>query len=286
MTVTIRILLFFFCIIILIPSLSNAVQDPFKTPLILEKDYVLIEASNTQSPPTLILQNILDITQYVQVRFYSLLNWVEHTRRQPLQIESYDRPAQFGRWINDPNDDVCFNTRAKVLVRDSKKAVVFKDTNHCVVESGSWNDPYTKTTFSESSEIQIDHLVPLKNAYLSGAYKWNFRARCLYANYLGEDFHLLSVSGTENMKKGERTPAEYMPPNSSYACTYVRNWLAVKMLWGLTMTVAEADAISEVLSENDCAESDFRISAAELKAQRQFVKDNIDLCEKIDKTNQ
>lgn len=265
-------------------SLLYADQNPLKSPEVLDKDYYMVEVG-TNSPPAFILQNILDLSNYIQVRFYSLLNLVQHKRRLPVQIEKYDRTEQFGRWINDPNDDVCFNTRAKVLVRDSVHTVTFKDTNHCVVETGSWNDPYTKTKFTDSKDIQIDHLVPLKNTYLSGAYKWTFRARCLYANYLGEEFHLISASGTENMRKGDRTPAEYMPPNANYACTYVRNWLAVKMLWGLTLSPAEVTAIKKIISENSCSLTDFRMSAAELKSQRQFAKDNMDLCEKIDKTS-
>ena len=87
------------------------------------------------------------------------------------------------------------------------------------------------------------------------------------------------------MKKSDRAPDKYMPPEESYACTYVRNWLAVKMIWGLTMTASEADSVKQILAEQNCSLAKFRISDAELNKQRKFAQENIDLCAKIDKTN-
>ncbi len=264
-------------------SVGLTQQSILSTPEILEKDYVELEVSDTNSVSFSVLQTFREISQMVHTRYLSLLNWQSKSRRN-LEIENYDRKAQFGRWINDPNDDVCFNTRAKVLVRDSVNSVVFKDSNHCAVEKGTWKDPYTTATVKESKAIQIDHFVPLKNAYMSGAHKWSFKARCLYANFLGNEFHLLSVDGIQNMKKGDRSPAKYMPPNKEYSCTYVRNWLAVKFIWGLTMTIDEATAIRGIILDNNCSLSKFRMTERELLSQRQFAKDNIDLCEKIDQS--
>jgi hypothetical protein len=259
-----------------------AAVEKTQTNEVLDKNYVQIEVSNVNAISVSILQTAQNLTQFIQAKYYSLLNWRSYTRRSNLEIANYDRNSQFGRWINDPNDDVCFNTRAKVLVRDSTKSVVFKENNRCVVDQGRWSDPYTRQTFNLASGIQIDHLVPLKNAYISGAYKWKFKARCLYANYLGEDFHLLSVDGIQNMKKSDRGPDKYIPPNTAYTCTYLRNWLAVKMLWGLTMTPSEASATQLAILDQKCKLSDFRMSDRELNAQRKFAQDNIDLCEKID----
>ena len=255
-------------------------------PEILDREYVSLNLSNDSAVSLSILDTAKNLTESLATKFHSLLNWQSHRRSGSLEVNNYHRTAQFGRWINDPNDTVCFNTRAKVLVRDSVKNVNFKDNNRCVVQNGAWNDPYTTSTIKESRDVQIDHLVPLKNAYLSGAHRWSFRARCLYANYLGTEFHLLSVDGIENMKKGDRTPDSYMPPNQEYSCTYVRNWLAVKMLWGLTMSTTEAEAIHQVILDNKCNLTEFRVSKKELEFQNQFEKDNIDLCEKIDKETQ
>ncbi len=276
-----RILLYTICILIAPVCFAQEADMTAKNPELLDQDYVQIEVSNVNSVSNLAFHTFHNLTHFIQAKYYSLLNWKSHSRSSNLQIDNYNRLAQFGRWINDPNDDVCFNTRAKVLVRDSVKNVMFKDTNHCVVEKGVWDDPYTTTVKKNAQEIQIDHLVPLKNAYLSGAYKWNFKSRCLYANYLGEEFHLLSVDGIQNMKKGDRAPDRYMPPNQDYACTYVKNWLTVKMLWGLTMTPAEATAIHQIILDQRCSLSQLRISDAELRSQKKFAQDNIDLCDRI-----
>ncbi len=285
MKLIIRILLCKLCILTFFSSNAQAIEIIQKSPEVLDTQYVQIEVSNENSYSVSVLSTLQKMTQFIQAKYYSLLNWKIMNRSSNLEVDNYDRLGQFGRWINDANDDVCYNTRAKVLVRDAIDTVSFKDNNHCVVDQGAWKDPYTTATFTTASEVQIDHLVPLKNAYLSGAHKWSFRARCLYANYLGYDFHLISASGTENMRKGDRAPDRYMPPEESYACTYVRNWLSVKMLWGLSMTISETDAIRQIMVDENCSLTKFRMSDVELSKQRKFAQDNIDLCESIDKTS-
>lgn len=258
-------------------------QDALKHE-ILEKDYIKIEISedHTGGLEVTILKPLSSLLKILKVKYYSLLNWTQHSRQSDLQIESYDRTLKFGRWINDPNDEACFNTRALVLIRDSVRQVEFKDSNHCSVASGKWNDPYTGQAFKSSEDIQIDHFIPLKNAYMSGAYKWSFRARCLYANFLGSDYHLLSVNGSQNMSKGDRAPDRYIPPNSEYTCTYIKNWLSIKFLWGLKMTAPEAEAIAASIKNNHCNARNLYISQREILRQSQFFKENIDLCEKLD----
>lgn len=292
MKLFLRILLFTLCIanVSLTTSFatdSDAVAVASPQPELLEKTYVSLELANEDASVSLsIVKSFNSIVKVVQNKYYSLLNWHKYSRRSDsLEVPNYDRKLQFGRWINDPNDDTCYNTRAKVLVRDSDKEVIFKDSNHCVVEAGRWNDPYTGGTFTESKDIQIDHFVPLKNAYLSGAYKWSFRARCLYANYLGNDFHLLSANGSQNMKKGDKGPDKYIPPNPEYTCTYLKNWLSVKFLWGLKMTEAEADSVVKAISDNNCNTQKFRMTYHQIMTQAEFAQDNMDLCEKIDQTS-
>jgi len=276
-----RNLLFFLCLITFFGFNGYATETSTQTPELLEPQYIQIEVSNVDAYSISVLRTFQNVAQLIQARYYSLLNWKQYSRRANLEIENYDRKGQFGRWVNDPTDEDCLNTRAKVLVRDSIRPVTFKENSKCVVAEGQWPDSYTGTTFKLASEIQIDHLVPLKNAYLSGAYKWDFKARCLYANYLGYDFHLISASSTENLRKSDRAPDKYMPPNVGYACTYIRNWLTVKLLWGLSMTVPEADAIHQIIAEHNCSTAAFRISDAELDRQRKFAQDHIDLCEKM-----
>ncbi len=260
----------------------NPTQPPQIVPVeTLDKNYVSIEATSDTSISFSILKSFEIIVKIIQDKSYTLLNWKTYSRSGSLEIVNYDRKLQFGRWINDPNDDTCFNTRAKVLLRDSIKEVIFKDHDHCKVESGYWPDPYTNQMYLSAKEIQIDHFVPLKNAYISGAYNWSFKARCLYANYLGLDYHLLSVNGHQNMKKGDKSPEKYLPPNTDYICTYIKNWLSIKFLWGLKMSETEASAISQSVKDNNCNLHKFRMSQHEIFTQSKFVRENIDLCEKI-----
>lgn len=282
MKLNLRNLLFNFCLINAFCFELHANEPSLVNPEQLPSQFVQIEVSNTDSISISVLKSFQNLTHFIQSKYYSLLNWKMYSRNSDLEIENYDRKAQFGSWVNDPKDDNCLNTRAKVLVRDSTRSVVFKEESKCVVEEGKWRDPYTGDFVNAASEIQIDHMVPLKNAYISGAHKWSFRARCLYANYLGYDFHLLPVSSTENLKKSDKAPDKYMPPNAGYACSYVRNWLTVKMLWGLSMTISEANAIKKIISDNYCSRAELRISDAQLDRQRKFAQANIDLCEKLE----
>ncbi|MEK6627129.1 MAG: DUF1524 domain-containing protein [Bdellovibrionota bacterium] len=283
-----RILLFSLCIITGAASLSLAneipsTQDSSKYEM-LEKNYVKLEISEVKTGVDIsILKPLSSLLKTLTTKYYSLLNWTQRIRHANLQIENYDRILNFGRWINDTNDDTCFNTRALVLIRDSaNKDVEFKDNNHCSVATGKWNDAYTGKTFKSSEDIQIDHFVPLKNAYLSGAHKWSFKTRCLYANFLGSNYHLLSVNSTENMRKGDRAPDHYIPPSTEYTCTYIKNWLSIKFLWGLKMTVPEAAAITTFIKDNHCNARSLYISSHEIQRQSKFLKENIDLCEKLD----
>jgi|GEM_PF-825368 len=208
----------------------------------------------------------------------NLLKWTLHEEELPTPSERYIRKLHFGRWINDPNDNTCMNTRARVLVRDSQKEVTFRGNKRCVVEDGLWHDPYTGEEVTSSRKIQIDHLVPLKNAYVSGAWRWDYKTRCLYANYMGYGDHLISSGSHENMSKGDRGPEKYLPPNPAYRCQYVRSWLAVKLIWQLTLNPDEVQAIHTVVNEDGCDPALFRFTKEELEAQREDINSNIEFC--------
>lgn len=216
--------------------------------------------------------------QEIKVIVVNLLKWALHNEPLGSPIEKYSRKNQFGRWINDPNDDTCMNTRAMVLVRDSASDVTFKNEKHCVVESGQWHDPYANQELSSAKEIQIDHLVPLKNAYISGAADWDFNRCCLYANYMNFKPHLVAANAHENMSKGDRGPERYLPPNESYRCEYVRNWLAVKTIWRLKMNRDEVQTIQNIVATYGCDLGSFKMSLDGLAHQREFIESHLDFC--------
>lgn len=208
----------------------------------------------------------------------NLLKWVLHDEPLAIPQEKYIRKLHFGRWINDPTDDTCMNTRARVLVRDSEVDVVYRGNRQCAVDAGKWHDPYADQDVLEAKGIQIDHLVPLKNAYLSGAWEWDYKTRCLYANYMNFKPHLVSSGAHENMSKSDSGPEKYLPPNQDYRCEYIRNWVAVKAIWHLKLNPQEVQAISDSVKQYNCDLNSFKMNQAGLVNQRQFINANLDFC--------
>lgn len=209
----------------------------------------------------------------------NLLKWNENPQDPPVPTERYNRLYHFGQWITlnqEPQD--CVDVRNRVLMRESKTPVEMRANNRCKVGTGSWFDPYTDITFNRSEEVQIDHYVPLKDTYLNGAWKWNFQARCVYANYMGYRDHLKPVNGNENMIKSDKSPDGYMPPNPAYRCEYLKTWLSVKLIWQLGLQRAEALAIKQLIAEENCDPADFKFSKAELLSQRAYIQKMLPIC--------
>ncbi len=238
------------------------------------------QKKNLEVDPHHTMQSIWNQDFAIQIRskVLSLLSFKHHDENYGDVGEPYNRGKHFGSWVDDPRDRECLNTRAKVLVRDSATKVKFRQ-NGCTVDSGKWLDPYGGRTYSRASDIQIDHFVPLKNAYISGAWKWDRVKRCLYSNFLGNNFHLLPVEGNENMLKSDNTPEKYMPPNAEYRCQYLAQWLKVKLIWSLGLTPPEKEAVEEHIQRNHCDLAQFQYTLPELETQRQFIAENRDLCQ-------
>lgn len=209
---------------------------------------------------------------------YYLLKFSSHSGDYGSVVEKYNRLKHFGTWIRGHNDNRCLNTRGLILERDSQSSVSYS-SDGCTVQAGLWQDPYAGRTYTNAADIQIDHFVPLKNAYISGAAGWTSKKRCLYANYMGNEFHLLPVLGRENMRKSDKSPATYMPPNAAYRCQYLNQWLKVKMIWSMNLSSDEARRITELAQENHCDPTSFRYSETELLKQRRFISDNANLCQ-------
>lgn len=227
--------------------------------------------------PARALQDVLgeETLSELKAKVYDLLKLDHHQENFGQPSEPYKRLQHFGTWKH--NGD-CLNTRAEVLVRDSRVKPEFS-SGGCTVVRGEWLDPYTNGIYHNASDIQIDHLVPLKNAYINGAWKWNFKKRCLYGNFVANEFHLVSVQGHENMKKGDKGPEGYLPPNARYRCEYLQNWLKIKLIWQLHLTDDEEKAVNNVVEENNCDVRTFKFSSRDLTAQRNAMAKNADLCD-------
>ena len=170
------------------------------------------------------------------------------------KASSYDRKA-WKHWSVLPNHQC--DSRLEVLEKTSygipKRVESTASVANCPkIESGVWNDPYTGLTFTDPHQIDIDHFVPLMNAYISGGWKWPQWKKELYANYQRDAFHLVAVSASENRKKGARHPGLYMPPLESYHCDYLTQWAAIKLRWGMSFGADEYSGISTLMSK--CSE--------------------------------
>ena len=136
------------------------------------------------------------------------------------------------------------NTREWILKRDGTNVVT---TSACVATSGSWYSPYDGATWTAASDVDIDHLVPLAEAWDSGARNWTTAQRESFANDVTRP-QLLAVTDNVNQSKGDKDPAEWMPSLTSYACTYVRAWVQVKYYYNLSVDTAEKAKLTSVLS--------------------------------------
>jgi len=165
-----------------------------------------------------------------------------------LRAESgtgYARSA-FGSWIDADHD--CQDTRAEVLIAESRVAPTFTTARHCTVATGRWVSSYDGATWTKASDVDIDHVVPLKEAWDSGARSWSAVVRQRYANDLGHPFTLEAVTDNVNQSKGDRDIAEWQPPLASARCGYAVKWATVKYRWRLTVDSRERTALLGVLS--------------------------------------
>ncbi|GAB3140488.1 HNH endonuclease family protein [Amycolatopsis sp. NPDC004378] len=147
---------------------------------------------------------------------------------------------KFPHWIDQGNS--C-NTREVVLKRDGTNVQTGSD---CAPTSGSWKSPYDGATWTAASDVDIDHVVPLADAWRTGASSWTTAQRQAYANDL-TDPQLIAVTDNVNQEKGDKSPDQWKPPLTSYWCTYAKMWVAVKYKFKLTINTAEKSALTDML---------------------------------------
>jgi hypothetical protein len=110
-----------------------------------------------------------------------------------------------------------------------------------------WRSLYDGAIITARSQVQIDHIVPLANAWRSGASRWTRARRVRFANDL-TDPQLVAVSASSNTSKGDRGPEEWKPPRREVWCLYARWWTDVKAIWHLTVTMSEQTALRTMLN--------------------------------------
>lgn len=153
------------------------------------------------------------------------------------------RRELFRHWTDDDGDGC--NTREEVLIAESTSRAQV-DPYGCKVVAGDWYSPYDGVTHTDPSDLDIDHLVPLKEAWDSGAHSWSSAKRRQFANDLSDTRSLIAVTAGENRSKGDKDPSNWMPDRREYWCTYVADWIAVKSRWGLSMDQSEAGRVRKI----------------------------------------
>lgn len=155
---------------------------------------------------------------------------------------------EFGQAWADTDHNGC-DTRNDILARDLRSPVFKAGTRDCVVLSGRLEDPYTGASIAfqrgeRSADVQIDHIVPLSDAWQKGAQQWTAQKRLSFAN---DPANLRAVDGPANQQKSDGDLATWLPANRSFRCEYAVNVVDVKAAYGLWMTQAEHDKAAELL---------------------------------------
>ena len=150
-------------------------------------------------------------------------------------------------WIDDNYN--CINTRHEVLIEESL-ATTSLDDRGCNVIAGKWYDYYSDEFFDDPAELDIDHMVPLHNAHVSGASNWPLETKINFYNDLSDPQHLIAVSSSANRSKGSRGPEVWKPVNDAYWCQYAYSWIEIKARWNLSVSEIELQALQEM--HNSC----------------------------------
>lgn len=143
-------------------------------------------------------------------------------------ITEYDRD-EWKHWIDEDKDGQ--DTRQEVLIEESLIPVTFNEKGR--VQSGKWYCAFTGKYFTNPSDLDVDHVVPLKYAHDNGGYKWNAEKKMAFANELEDKDHLIAVSKSANRQKGSKSPLEWLPSNEEYICEYICIWISIKEKWSL-----------------------------------------------------
>jgi hypothetical protein len=161
-----------------------------------------------------------------------------------------DRPASVGiyrredwpHWY-DIDGDGCDAREQALIAHSSSRAQV--DPFGCKVLAGDWSSPYDGTESSQPSDLDVDHVVSLENAFESGGWGWTAEQRRRFAN---DPSNLAVVSASSNRAKGSSSVDEWRPPRREAWCATATQIAAVKAVYQLTITTTERDALQQMLA--------------------------------------
>lgn len=159
--------------------------------------------------------------------------------------QDYDRREWLPRWSDVDRD--CQDTRHELLIRYSLAPVVYTNRDNCKVAFGLWLDPYTGNFFEKASDLDVEHIVPLKWAHDHGAASWSREKKRRFAE---DPENLWLVDDGRNQSKGHRGPDQWMPPYGPVRQYYLRRFMAIAEKYGLQTNEAETQIFLAMLESH------------------------------------
>lgn len=175
-------------------------------------------------------------------RRQSVIGLFERLRVEAERRTGYDREAVFAGWLYSGGQ----STRDRVLAAEQ-------------LPDGTWFSAYDSVIVLTASDLDIDHVVPLAEAWESGGYAWSAGTWTRFGNDLEDPRSLIAVTASTNRSKGARDPQDWWPPHAGYRCQYAADWVAVKARWNLAMDAAEQRSLDAQLES--CSGAEFGFSA-------------------------
>ncbi|MEV4945518.1 DUF1524 domain-containing protein [Streptomyces sp. NPDC053755] len=162
------------------------------------------------------------------------------------------RASAFRHWNRglDPADGC--DTRGEVLLEEAVDAP--KAGAGCTLTGGRWTSYYDGQSVTDPAALRVDHIVPLGEAWESGASGWSAARREKYANDQGAAATLVAVTARSQKDKAGRDPAEWIPSASSQYCRYAAEWVGTKLRWGLSADKDEVEALKP-LADGPCEDT-------------------------------
>ncbi|MEU1334880.1 HNH endonuclease family protein [Streptomyces sp. NPDC005865] len=165
--------------------------------------------------------------------------------------------ARFRHWNAGAKADGC-DTGAEVLIAEASEAPTVR--GRCRITGGEWLSYFDAQEVEGTRKLDVAHLVPLAEAWDSGASEWSAARREAYANDLGAPSSLVAVTSRTHRARGAKDPSHWLPPQPSAHCRYVSEWVATKLRWDLAADPAELDALA-VFGSGQCKRTVVRYQA-------------------------
>ncbi|MFE9933559.1 HNH endonuclease family protein [Streptomyces sp. NPDC005533] len=147
----------------------------------------------------------------------------------------------YKHWNRGLNAGDGCDTRKEVILAEA--GVAPQVAAGCKLTGGSWRSAYDNVVVTDAARLDVDHFVPLAEVYDSERTPWSAARREAYANDQGSPDTLIAVSAASNRSKADKDPAEWLPSDGSYHCTYAATWVGTKLRWDLAVDDAEREAL-------------------------------------------